>query len=78
MSTRTSQPARCADSFAGQHSNNVEVFWHDKAMPGWNDWPHGGAGWYWWPCSPGCLPDGDPAGPFNSSGEAYRDATESD
>ena len=22
------------------------------------------AGWYWWPCLPGCMPDGDPQGPF--------------
>lgn len=86
------QPARCADSFAGFHSNNVEVFWQSKA-----DCKRqaaeaeaafcfheaaaileAGEGWYWWSCCPGCLPDGDPAGPFNSSGEAYRDATESD
>ena len=31
-------------------------------------------GWYWWSCFPGCLPDGDPCGPFDTSAEAYHDA----
>lgn len=25
------------------------------------------AGWYWWHCEPGCLPDSDPHGPFRST-----------
>lgn len=33
-------------------------------------------GWYWWACSPGCLPDGDPSGPFATSKEAYDNAME--
>lgn len=33
-----------------------------------------GPGWYWWACSPGCLPDGDPVGPFGSEEEALADA----
>jgi hypothetical protein len=33
-------------------------------------------GWFWWPCFPGCLPDGDPVGPFASEDEALRDAAE--
>jgi len=32
------------------------------------------AGWYWWPCFPGCLPEGDPAGPFDTEEEAVADA----
>ncbi len=32
------------------------------------------AGWYWWACFPGCLPDGEPSGPFNSEREAILDA----
>lgn len=33
-------------------------------------------GFYWWPCSPGCLPDTDegPNGPFRTVKEAYDDA----
>ncbi len=30
-------------------------------------------GWYWWSCQPGCLPDGDPCGPFDTEDEALRD-----
>ena len=32
------------------------------------------AGWYWWSCFPGCLPDGDPIGPFSTEEEAIADA----
>lgn len=32
------------------------------------------SGWYWWACFPGCLPDGDPIGPFKSEDEAIEDA----
>lgn len=31
-------------------------------------------GYYWWPCFPGCLPDGDPIGPFETEAEAIADA----
>ena len=30
--------------------------------------------WYWVAQSPGCLPDGEPSGPFVTSIEAYNDA----
>jgi hypothetical protein len=32
------------------------------------------AGWYHWPCFPGCLPDGDPVGPFETETAALADA----
>lgn len=31
-------------------------------------------GWYWWSCTPGCRPDGDAMGPFDSEAEALADA----
>lgn len=31
-------------------------------------------GWYYWACFPGCLPDGDPIGPFTTEDEALEDA----
>lgn len=31
-------------------------------------------GYYWWSCVPGCLPDGDPNGPFPTEAEAVADA----
>lgn len=35
-------------------------------------------GWYWWPCFPGCIPDGDPMGPFASEKDALFDVKERD
>jgi hypothetical protein len=31
------------------------------------------AGWYVWACFPGCLPDSDPIGPYDSEAEAIED-----
>lgn len=31
-------------------------------------------GWYYWACLPGCLPDSDPVGPFDTEQEAIDDA----
>ena len=31
-------------------------------------------GWYWQSCFPGCLPDSDPIGPFDTEAEALADA----
>lgn len=31
-------------------------------------------GWYWWTCCPGCLPDSEASGPFESEAEAIEDA----
>ena len=36
------------------------------------------AGWYWWPCFPGCLPDGDAEGPFDTGEEAQEDAQDTE
>ncbi len=30
-------------------------------------------GWYWQSCFPGCLPDGDPSGPFKTEELAIAD-----
>lgn len=32
------------------------------------------AGYYWQSCFPGCLPDGDPIGPFDTRALAVADA----
>ena len=34
------------------------------------------AGWYWQTCLPGCMPDSEPFGPFDTEGEALADARE--
>lgn len=59
----------------GGEYGSFEVWYNDA-----NDTPLGEdgepleTGWYWFACFPGCLPDGEPAGPFASSQEAYDDA----
>ncbi len=34
------------------------------------------AGWYWWECQPGCLPDSDALGPFETEDDATYAAEE--
>lgn len=36
----------------------------------------GSRSFFWWPCFPGCLPDSDPVGPFETEAEALADAQE--
>lgn len=36
----------------------------------------GKEGWFYWFCLPGCLPDSDPTGPFETEQEALEDARE--
>ena len=31
-------------------------------------------GWFWWACFPGCLPDSEPVGPFDTWQAAKADA----
>ncbi len=31
-------------------------------------------GWYWWFCFPGCLPDSELSGPFETEDAALKDA----
>ncbi len=42
----------------------------------WNTDDNGpmGSGWFYWCCSVGCLPEGDPIGPFKTRAEAYMSA----
>lgn len=51
----------------------VEVFYHD-GLPVVEDEPAAEAGWYWHTCFPGCLPEGDASGPFDSEDDAITDA----
>ena len=61
---------------------DVEVFYWNKADAAdyndismlANDDDKYTAGWYWQSCFPGCLPDSDPIGPFETEAEAIADA----
>lgn len=64
-----SDPSRETDPHA---LPNVEIFHVSKRELGEYgdiDTP----GWYWHACFPGCLPDGEPQGPFGSEREAIED-----
>lgn len=62
-------------SDGGDRYGSFEVFWHDagffsddaeaEALRFGDDPP--AAGWYWWACFPGCMPDGEPDGPYPTS-----------
>jgi hypothetical protein len=56
--------------FPGQ-VGSFEVFYSDEYSP---DESLLERGWYWWACFPGCLPDGEPSGPFKTAKEAHNDA----
>lgn len=51
----------------GREYGSFEIWFH----PGGEGFD---AGWYWATCWPGCLPDGDPLGPFDSRSDALADA----
>ena len=62
---------------------DVEVFYRTATALSADGWLDGdgdtmGEGWYWWSCFPGCMPDGDPVGPFPTEAEALSDAQWSD
>jgi hypothetical protein len=74
MAQAYSDPTREADPHT---LPDLEVFEVDDTMikysppAGWKD---SEPGWYWWACFPGCLPDCDPVGPFDTEAEALADA----
>lgn len=47
-----------------------------QAFGSFETWMNNLGEWWWWACFPGCLPDGEPSGPFDSRDEAIIDATE--
>ena len=47
----------------GKEYESFDVFWQQN-------------GWFWRLCSPDCSPDGEAIGPFNTSTEAYQNASQ--
>lgn len=71
-----SDPAREKDPHA---LPNVEVFEvTEETLQDFHHWSEEQGtivpGFYWWPCFPGCLPDGSPIGPFDTEQQAIDDA----
>lgn len=63
------------NNWEGYHSDDngpFEVFWvgHNSPMEDEQGCSMED-GWYWWSCSPGCLPDGPAEGPFDTSLHAW-------
>jgi hypothetical protein len=64
----------------GEKYGSFEVFYHDGIPVAdgdcWSDSDGNPmpAGWYWWACFPGCMPDGEPNGPFDTEEQAEADA----
>ena len=78
-------PSRAQDTWA---LPDGEVFWADQGDWGYDDngercdpdysecTEENQAGYYWWNCMPGCLPDSEPSGPFTTEEEAIANARE--
>lgn len=79
MTQAYSDPSRESDPHA---LPDVEVFYRTARAIVLDDWRHEdgelmGEGWYWWYCLPGCMPDSEPNGPFDTEAEALADARQS-
>ena len=75
MSQVYSNPSREHETYA---LPDVEVFWLDvKSDTKDAEGASLPSGWYWWYCFPGCLPDGEPNGPFETEEAAIKNAQES-
>lgn len=87
---KTTRKAKQANNPTGPKGKSkyalVEVFYMDAIDVEYNRDNPGhdaeasidAAGWYWWTCFPGCLPDSDPVGPFNTEQDALKDAQDVD
>lgn len=62
-----SDPTRESDAYALPDVEVFESFNCDEEI----------LQWYYWACFPGCLPDGDPVGPFETEADATADAQDS-
>ena len=60
----------------GQEYGSFEVFHSDHCRLVDDDGRPMPPGWYWWAAFPGCLPDGDPNGPFDTEQAAVDGANE--
>lgn len=57
----------------GNAYGSFEVFRIDRIAQRSDD-EQRAPGWYWWACFPGCMPDGDACGPFETEQAAIDDA----
>lgn len=63
---------------------DIEIFYDDSDVPEWGGEPRNydsdgdpiQPGWYYWSCFPGCMPDSDPMGPYDTEQDALDAARE--
>jgi len=53
---------------------DVEVFYAKAGELRLEECGANAPGWYWWHCFPGCLPDSEPMGPYDTESDALADA----
>lgn len=73
MAQHYSDPSRAADPHAWPDLETFHVNRFDDAGPDGLE-----PGWYYQACFPGCLPDSDPVGPFETEAQALNDARPDD
>lgn len=56
---------------SGEDYGSFEAFFVTGNEPNEDEFERG---WYWRPCFPGCLPDDNSFGPFDTEDEAINDA----
>lgn len=72
MSQVYSNPKRESDPYA---LPDIETFQGESGYLGYTgEWELQPDKWYYWTCVPGCLPDSDPIGPFDTEQQAIDDA----
>lgn len=71
MTQAYSDPSRADDPYA---LPDVEVFYAEQGDIVDDEGDACPAGWYWWTCFPGCMPDGGPMGPFETEADALAAA----
>jgi len=70
MGQHYSNPTREADPYA---LPDVETFYLECGEQVDEEGTPLEAGWYYWYCFPGCLPDGEPCGPYKTKQDALHD-----
>jgi hypothetical protein len=74
MTQHYSNPSRANDPHA---LPDVETFFVTGREIRNGEWPDlAEVGWYYWFCYPGCMPDGEPIGPFSTEEDAVQDFTD--
>ena len=61
---------------SGEQYGSFETFFYYDSINSDHFGRIGDRGWYWNAGFPGCLPDGEPSGPFETEQDAIKDATE--